>query len=71
MGRARKRLKQDDPQPVATHRNRFAAHGKEEVDLGAMCGPPRRSAVACVVLVRDLGGFALLAHDVVGAVSFD
>jgi hypothetical protein len=32
MGRARKPLKQADPQPVATHGNRFAAHGKEGVD---------------------------------------
>ena len=32
MGRARKRLKQADPQPVATHGNRFGAHGKEGVD---------------------------------------
>ena len=29
---ARKRLKQADRQPVATHGNRFAAHGKEGVD---------------------------------------
>jgi hypothetical protein len=28
----RKRLKQADSQPVATHGNRFAAHGKEGVD---------------------------------------
>jgi hypothetical protein len=28
----RKPLKQADPQPVATHGNRFAAHGKEGVD---------------------------------------
>ena len=32
MGRARKPLKQADSQPVATHGNRFAAHGKEGVD---------------------------------------
>src|SRR5438094_6850521 len=32
MGRARKPLKQADPHPVATHGNRFAAHGKEGVD---------------------------------------
>ncbi len=32
IGRARKPLKQADPQPVATHGNRFAAHGKEGVD---------------------------------------
>src|SRR5438067_7926332 len=32
MGRARKPLKQADPQPVATHGNRFATHGKEGVD---------------------------------------
>jgi hypothetical protein len=32
MREARKRLKQGDPQPVATHGNRFAAHGKEGVD---------------------------------------
>jgi hypothetical protein len=32
MGRARKPLKHADPQPVATHGNRFAAHGKEGVD---------------------------------------
>jgi hypothetical protein len=32
MGEPRKRLKQADPQPVATHGNRFAAHGKEGVD---------------------------------------
>jgi hypothetical protein len=31
-GRARKRLKQADRQPVATHGNRFGAHGKEGVD---------------------------------------
>ena len=30
--RARKRRKQADTQPVATHRNRFGAHGKEGVD---------------------------------------
>src|SRR5438309_11557491 len=29
IGRARKPLKQADRQPVATHGNRFAAHGKE------------------------------------------
>jgi len=28
----RKRLKQADPQPVATHPSRFGAHGKEGVD---------------------------------------
>jgi hypothetical protein len=32
MGRPRKPLKQADRQPVATHGNRFAAHGKEGVD---------------------------------------
>jgi hypothetical protein len=32
IGTARKPLKQADPQPVATHGNRFAAHGKEGVD---------------------------------------
>jgi hypothetical protein len=32
MGRARKPLKHADPQPVATHGNRFAPHGKEGVD---------------------------------------
>src|SRR5437868_1456920 len=32
MGRPRKPLKQADPQPVATHGNRFAAQGKEGVD---------------------------------------
>jgi hypothetical protein len=32
MGRARKPLKLADTQPVATHRNRFTAHGKEGVD---------------------------------------
>jgi hypothetical protein len=32
MGRARKPLKQADPQPAATHGNRFAAHGKEGVN---------------------------------------
>jgi hypothetical protein len=31
-GRPRKALKQADPQPVATHGNRFGAHGKEGVD---------------------------------------
>src|SRR2546423_6644101 len=31
-GPPRKPLKQADPQPVATHGNRFAAHGKEGVD---------------------------------------
>ncbi len=31
MGRAQKPLKQVDPQPVATHGNHFAAHGKEGV----------------------------------------
>jgi hypothetical protein len=31
MGRPRKPLKQADPQPVATHGNRFAEHGKEDV----------------------------------------
>ena len=31
MGRAQKPLKQADPQPVATHGNRFASHGKEGV----------------------------------------
>jgi hypothetical protein len=30
MAPLRKRLKQADRQPVATHGNRFAAHGKEE-----------------------------------------
>jgi hypothetical protein len=32
MERPRKRLKQGDRQPLATHGNRFAAHGKEGVD---------------------------------------
>src|SRR5438105_15495763 len=32
MGRARKPLNQANRQPVATHGNRFAAHGKEGVD---------------------------------------
>ena len=32
MGRARKPLKQADPQHPATHGNRFGAHGKEGVD---------------------------------------
>ena len=32
-GRARKPLKQADRQPVAAHGNRFAAHGKEGVDV--------------------------------------
>jgi hypothetical protein len=32
MERARKPLKHADPQPVATHGNRFAAHGKEGVN---------------------------------------
>jgi hypothetical protein len=32
MGEPRKRRKQADRQPVATHGNRFAAHGKEGVD---------------------------------------
>jgi hypothetical protein len=32
MGRPRKRLKQADRQPVATHGNRFGAHGKEGVN---------------------------------------
>jgi hypothetical protein len=31
MGRARRPLKQADPQPVANDGNRFAAHGKEGV----------------------------------------
>ena len=31
MAHPRKRLKQADRQPVATHGNRFAAHGKEGV----------------------------------------
>jgi hypothetical protein len=32
MGHLRKPLKQADPQPVATHGNRFGAHGKEGVN---------------------------------------
>ncbi len=32
MGEPRKRLKQADRQPVATHGNGFGAHGKEGVD---------------------------------------
>jgi hypothetical protein len=32
MRHPQKPLKQADPQPVATHGNRFAAHGKEAVD---------------------------------------
>jgi hypothetical protein len=32
MGRVRKPLKQAGSQPVATHDNRFGAHGKEGVD---------------------------------------
>jgi hypothetical protein len=32
MGGPRKRLKQADRQPVATHGNGFGAHGKEGVD---------------------------------------
>jgi hypothetical protein len=31
MRKPRKRLEQVDPQPVATHGNRFAAHGREDV----------------------------------------
>jgi hypothetical protein len=31
-GTTSKPLKQPDPQPVATHGNRFGAHGKEGVD---------------------------------------
>jgi hypothetical protein len=31
-GKASKTLKQADPQPVATHGNRFGAHGKEGVN---------------------------------------
>ena len=49
-GRARKPLKQDDPQPVATHGNCFAAHGKEGVDgsspsEGFCFSPARASSV--------------------------
>ena len=32
MGHPQKRLKWADRQPVATHGNRFRAHGKEGVD---------------------------------------
>ena len=32
MGHPQKRLKEGDRQPMATHGNRFAAHGKEGVD---------------------------------------
>ena len=32
IGHPRKPLKQANPQPVATHGNRFGAHGKEGVD---------------------------------------
>ena len=32
MGHPQKPLKQADPQPVATHGNRFGAHGKEGVN---------------------------------------
>jgi hypothetical protein len=32
MGHHQKSLKQADPQPVATHGNRFGAHGKEGID---------------------------------------
>jgi hypothetical protein len=32
MEHPQKPLKQADPQPVATHANRFGAHGKEGVD---------------------------------------
>jgi hypothetical protein len=46
----RKRLKQAGSQPVATHGNRFAAHGKEGVDLR-----PRPTAVRVFgVIARSL-----------------
>jgi hypothetical protein len=51
MGRARKPLKQADPQPVATHGNRFAAHGKEGVDGSSPSeGSARRRASRATAL---------------------
>jgi hypothetical protein len=47
MAPLRKRLKQADRQPVATHGNRFGAHGKEAVDdywRASWRAPDRRRA---------------------------
>jgi hypothetical protein len=54
MGRARKPLKLADPQPVATHRNRFNAHGKEGVDGSSPSeGSAKAPHVGAFVLSRS------------------
>src|SRR5713101_7952394 len=57
MGHVRKPLKQADPQPVATHGNRFAAHGKEGVDGSSpsegLQNPCSRGFCVCVQSVHS------------------
>jgi hypothetical protein len=51
MRRPRQRLKQADPQPVATHGNGFGAHGKEGVDGSSPSegsAKPPQNAGSCV-----------------------
>jgi hypothetical protein len=53
-GRAQKRPKQADRQPVATHGNRFGAHGKEGVD-----GSSPSEGLSATNEVAAKGGFLL------------
>ena len=59
MGRPRKPLKQADPQPVATHRNRSGAHGKEGVDGSSpsegLKSPAKRHFVLSVLIAGKEG----------------
>jgi hypothetical protein len=50
------RSKQADPQPVATHGNRFAAHSKEGVEAG------RRKWPVCSAFAASLFRFPASAH---------
>jgi hypothetical protein len=58
MEHPRKPLKQADPQPVATHGNRFGAHGKEHVchRLPAVADDP--------LLVREGVDFLVMQREV-------
>src|SRR6266496_6012705 len=60
MAPPRKRLKQADRQPVATHGNRFGAHGKEGVDGSSPSEGSAKAPLAGLSGSRSLGGGALL-----------
>jgi hypothetical protein len=63
MGRARKPLKQADPQPVATHGNPLAAHGKEGVDRRASAVSNRLSSLVRVESSRTSSGSTVRVYD--------